>query len=306
MTDSPQTDTLRDRSRPAEQQAPLAQDDAIEIKAVPIRHWGRWVTAILIFFAVTAVIYSIARNPRLGWPIIGDYLFDGFILRGVLVTVELTVVAMAIGIVGGTLVAIMRQSGNPILSSVATGYIWFFRGTPVLVQLLFWYFFGAIYPRIFVGIPFTGILFFSIPANRLIGATSAAILGLGLNEVAYASELVRSGILSVGKGQVEASLSIGMSRWQSMRLVVLPQSMHVVIPPMGNETLTMVKSTALVVVISGSDLLSRVTQTYAQTFEEIPMLIVACIWYLALTTVLSIGQHYLEQHYGRGTGFQVR
>ena len=163
-------------------------------------------------------------------------------------------------------------------------------------------FLGALYPYLFLGIPFVGVVFAHGSTSSLIGAFTAAILALGLNEVAYAAELVRAGIISVDEGQSEAAYSIGMSGGLTMRRVVLPQAMRVIIPPMGNETITMLKMTSLVSVISGHDLLTTVQQVYAQNFEQIPLLIVASLWYLALTTVLTIGQHYLEKHFGRGFG----
>jgi polar amino acid transport system permease protein len=209
---------------------------------------------------------------------------------------------MAIGMSGGTLLAVMRLSDNPVLTSIAWVYIWFFRGTPVLVQILIWGFLGAVYPTIFVGLPFVNVVFAHAQTSSVIGATTAGILALGLNEAAYASELVRAGIISVDRGQREAALSLGMPGGLAMRMVVLPQAMRVIIPPMGNETIGMLKTTALVSIISGHDLLTNLQIAYGQNFKIIPLLIVATIWYIFLTTLLSIGQHYLEAYYGRGFG----
>ena len=220
-----------------------------------------------------------------------------------LVTLEMTVIAMVIGIVrrhDHRRDAAFRQP-RPA-HRVAWIYIWLFRGVPLLVQIIFWGFLGALYPTLFVGIPFVGVVFAHGSTSSLIGAFTAAILALGLNEVAYAAELVRAGIISVDEGQSEAAYSIGMSSGLTMRRVVLPQAMRVIIPPMGNETITMLKMTSLVSVISGHDLLTTVQQVYAQNFQVIPLLIVASLWYLALTTVLTIGQHYLEKRFGRGFG----
>ena len=282
--------------------APKPSERPQLIKAIPVRHWGRWVSAAVLLFLAFALAWSLAHNPNVGWSTIGQYLFKPLTLRGVLVTIEMTIIAMVIGIVGGTLVAVMRLSENPVLRTVAWIYIWLFRGVPLLVQIIFWGFLGALYPSLFVGIPFVGLVFAHGNTSALIGAFTAAILALGLNEVAYASELVRAGIISVDKGQQEAALSLGMSGGLTMRLVVLPQAMRVVTPPMGNETITMLKMTSLVSVISGRDLLTVVQQVYSQNFKQIPLLIVASIWYLALTTVLTIGQHYLEKRFGRGFG----
>jgi polar amino acid transport system permease protein len=274
--------------------------DAIE--AIPVRHWGRWIAAAVLIFLVFALIYSLARNPRMDWPTIGDFLFRGLTLRGLAVTIELTVVAMVIGMSGGTLLAVMRLSDNPVLTTIAWAYIWFFRGTPVLVQILIWGFLGALYPTIFIGLPFVNVVFAHAQTSSVIGATTAGILALGLNEAAYASELVRAGIISVDRGQREAALSLGMPDGLAMRMVVLPQAMRVIIPPMGNETIGMLKTTALVSIISGHDLLTNLQIAYGQNFKIIPLLIVATIWYIFLTTLLSIGQHYLEAYYGRGFG----
>jgi polar amino acid transport system permease protein len=272
------------------------------IRAVPIRHWGRWVSAAVLLFLAVALAWSLAHNPNVGWATIGQYLFKPLTLHGVLVTIEMTIIAMAIGIAGGTIMAVMRLSDNPILRTVSWIYIWLFRGVPLLVQIIFWGFLGALYPNLFLGIPFVGLVFGHANTSALIGAFTAAILALGLNEVAYSAELVRAGIISVEAGQTEAAESLGMSGGLTMRRVVLPQAMRVIIPPMGNETITMLKMTSLVSVISGHDLLTTVQQVYAQNFRQIPLLIVASIWYLALTTVLTIGQHYLEKHFGRGFG----
>lgn len=281
---------------------PVGESDPDAIEAIPVRHWGRWVAAAVLIFLVIALVYSLARNPRMDWPTIGGFLFRGLTLRGLVVTIELTVVAMAIGMTGGTLLAVMRLSDNPVLSSISWAYIWFFRGTPVLVQILIWGFLGALYPTIFIGLPFVNVVFAQAHTSSVIGATTAGILALGLNEAAYASELVRAGIISVDRGQREAALSLGMSGGLAMRMVVLPQAMRVIIPPMGNETIGMLKTTALVSIISGNDLLTNLQIAYGQNFKIIPLLIVATIWYIFLTTLLSIGQYFLEAYYGRGFG----
>jgi polar amino acid transport system permease protein len=272
------------------------------VKAVPVRHYGRWVAAAVVIYLIAALLWSLWHNKNVDVGTVRKYLFVGPTLQGVGVTVELTVIAMLIGIVGGTLLAVMRLSENPVLSAVAWGYIWFFRGTPVLVQILFWGFLGALYPRLFIGLPLVHVVFGSASTSSVIGASVAAILALGTNEAAYAAELVRAGIISVDKGQQEAALSLGLSNAPTMRRIVLPQAMRVIIPTMGNETISMLKMTALVSVISGHDLLTHVQQVYEQNFEIIPLLIVACLWYLALVSVLSIGQHYVEAYFGRGFG----
>jgi polar amino acid transport system permease protein len=232
--------------------------------------------------------------------VVRHYFFSSQVLGGLVVTLELTVVAMAIGIVLGVVLAVMRLSTNPLVSSASWSYIWFFRGTPVLVQLLFWNFIAALYPQISLGIPF-GPQFAHLDANSLITPFVAAILGLGLNEGAYMAEIVRAGILSVDEGQTDAAHSLGMTRLQTLRRIVLPQAMRVIIPPTGNETISMLKTSSLVSVIAYRELLYSVQLIYAVNFLQIPLLIVASLWYLIVTSVLSIGQYFLEQYFGRGT-----
>lgn len=270
------------------------------VPALPVRHVGRTVAAVLVALVVAGVLWSLAKNPNLDWPTIGHYLFAELTLRGVLVTVVLTVVSMLIGVVGGVGVAVMRLSDNYVLRWVALAYVWFFRGTPVLVQIIFWGYLGAFYPTTSIGIPFTGITFYSAQTSTLVTATTAAVLALGLNEVAYAAEIVRGGITSVPVGQREAAASLGLTPAATMRKVVLPQAMRVIVPPMGNEVITMLKTTALVSVIAGKDLLTNLQQVYSQNFRVIPLLVVASIWYLAMVTVLGLLQSRLERRFGRG------
>jgi polar amino acid transport system permease protein len=272
-----------------------------EIKAVPVRHPGRWVAAALIAFIAVAIVQSMATNHRFGWAVVRHYLFSTQILHAAVVTIELTVLAMAIGITLGVVLAVMRLSPNPLVSGASWTYIWFFRGTPVLVQILFWYNISALYPRLTLGIPF-GPEFAHFSANAVITTFVAGMLALGLNEGAYMAEIVRAGIISVDEGQTEAAQSLGMTRLLTMRRIVLPQAMRVIIPPTGNETISMLKTTSLVsaIALAPPELLGAAQNIYDRTYEVIPLLIVASIWYLVLTTILTIGQYYLERHFGRG------
>jgi polar amino acid transport system permease protein len=270
-----------------------------EIEAVPVRHPVQWIAAAVVLLIVASLIRSAITNDRFEWDVVGDYLFDSRILDGLVKTIELTVLGMAIGIVLGVSLALMRMSGNPLLSWPSWVYIWFFRGTPLIVQILFFYFIAAIYPTIDLGIPF-GPSFIHINGTNLVTPFFAGMLALGLNEGAYMSEIVRAGILSVDEGQTQAAKALGMTQGQTMRRIVLPQSMRVVIPPTGNETISMLKNSALVSVIAVSELLYSAQLIYSVNYKTIPLLIVASIWYLTATTVLSIGQYYLERHYGRG------
>src|SRR5512132_4158397 len=274
---------------------------AEEIKAIQVRHPGRWVAAAIILVLAAALAKSVATNPRFQWGVIGHYFLSSRVLHGLLVTLELTALSMVIGILLGTVLAVMRLSPNPLVSSASWVYIWLFRGTPVLVQILFWFNIAALYPRFSIGIPF-GPQFLHFTAAAAITPFVAAVLALGLNEGAYMAEIVRAGIISVEEGQTEAAQSLGMTRLLTMRRIVLPQAMRVIIPPTGNETISMLKTTSLVSVIALSppELLYAAQLIYSVNYRTIQLLIVASLWYLIMTTVLTIGQFYLERHFGRG------
>jgi polar amino acid transport system permease protein len=264
-----------------------------------VRRPGRWVAAAIVLVIAVALIRSVVTNGRFEWSVVGHYLFDPRIRHGAVITIELTVIAMAIGVSLGVLLAVMRLSPNPLVSGASWFYIWFFRGTPLLVQLLFWYNIAALYPTIALGVPF-GPSFIHPNANTVITPFTAAILGLGLNEAAYMAEIVRAGIISVDDGQADAAQSLGMTRLQTMRTIVLPQAMRVIIPPTGNETISMLKSSSLVSVIVVTELLYASQLIYSVNFKTIQLLIVVSIWYIFFTSVLYVGQYYLERHYERG------
>ena len=278
------------------------------IKAVPPRHPWRWVGVGALIVAVAmllnTLLFSDTQQPhqsgsRFGWSIVSQYLFTSTVLHGIVLTIELTVVAMAVGVVLGVLLAVMRLSKSPIISSVAWVYVWFFRGTPVFIQILFWFNIQALYPHLTLGIPF-GPSFVTLDMNSILTPFVAGAIALSLNEGAYMAEIVRAGIISVDEGQAEAAHSLGMSRSKALRLVVLPQAMRLIIPPTGNETISMLKTTSLVSAIAVVELTKAVEEIAAQNYQTIPLLIVASLWYLAMTTVLSIGQYYLERHYAKG------
>lgn len=270
-----------------------------DIQAIPARHPGRWVAAAAVLILGLALLYSFITNPRFEWGVVGEYFFSTRVLHGLWLTIELTVISMLIGIALGVLLAVMRLSLNPMIAGAAWFYIWLFRGTPVLVQILFWSNITALYPNIGIGA-------WSLDANNLITPFIAAILALGLNEGAYMAEIVRAGILSVDEGQSEAGSALGMTRLQVMRRIVLPQAMRVIVPPTGNEAISMLKTTSLVSVIAVTDLLYSVQLIYAANYRTIPLLLVASIWYLIVTTVLSIGQFYIERYFGRSASRNPR
>lgn len=275
----------------------MSNDHTTDLVVVRSKHFGRWIAIIVIAVLAVMVLRSVFTNPRFGWETVGLFFRDTAIINGIGVTLFLTVVSMLIGIVLGIIVAVMRVSHNPIISGAASLYQLFFRGTPVLVQLLFWFNLAALYPSISFGIP--GI---ELNANDIITPMTAAILGLGLNESAYMSEIVRAGILSVDKGQSDAASGLGMNRIQTMRRIILPQAMRVIIPPTGNEVIGMLKATSLVSVIAVPELLYSSQIIYSKNLQIIPLLIVASLWYIIITSILGIGQSFLERRFARGSG----
>jgi polar amino acid transport system permease protein len=270
-----------------------------KIHARPAPRPGRWLATLVVGVLVVMLAHGIVTNSAYGWGIVGHYFLSALILSGVKLTIVLTAVSMAVGIAIGILMAVMRMSANPLMANASRLYIWFFRGTPLLVQLIFWYDISDLYPKLAFGIPF-GPTFVSIDVNHVLTGLVAAFIGLSLNEGAYMAEIVRGGILSVDAGQVEAARAVGMHQSLVLRRIVLPQAMRVIIPPTGNQVITMLKSTSLVSVLGIAELLYSSELIYQQNFEVIPLLVTASLWYLLMTTVLSVGQYYLERHFGRG------
>jgi polar amino acid transport system permease protein len=287
-------------------------EDPTPLKVVPVRHPGRWVAAAVLLVLLAMVVHTLfSKIPsqtgsgtqwRFGWNVVGSLIFSPDYVQGAELTLWLTFVAMAIGIVGGLVVATMRLSPNPLLKGTAWTFTWFFRGTPVIVQIFFWYNITSIYPTLSLGVPF-GPAFLHLDPNATITPfIAAACLGLGVNESAYMSEIVRAGMLSVDAGQAEAAASIGMGRLLTLRRVLLPQAMRVIIPPTGNEVISMLKLTSLAGFVSIGELFFQAQATASTTYVEIPPLIAISLWYLFFTTVLSIIQYFVERHYGRGFG----
>jgi polar amino acid transport system permease protein len=271
------------------------------IKAVPVRHPGRWLAAIIVLAVAAEVVGTIVTAPGLQWGVVGKYLFQRLILGGVQLTLELTAIAMVIGVGLGAVLAVMRLSPNPVVSSVSWFYIWFFRGTPVLVQIFFWYNLNSLFPHgLGIDIPLTA-LGLHADTNTLVPPLVAVILGLGLNEAAYMAEIVRAGIISVEHGQTEAAQALGMRRLQVMRRIVLPQAMRVIIPPTGNETISMLKTSSLAFIAAVPELFTRGEQISSANFFIIELLFVVSAWYLFMTSILTFGQFYLERYFARGS-----
>ena len=270
------------------------------IDAVPLRHPWRWVAAGVVLILLALFLWGAATNNAYGWEVYRKYLFDQRVSEAAWNTLQLTVYAMVLAIVLGVILAVMRLSPNPVFRSVAWVYLWVFRGTPVYVQLVFWGLFPTIYQNIQLGVPF-GPTFFHINLQGLSIAFVLAVVGLGLNEAAYMAEIIRAGISSVPEGQSEASIALGMSWWMTMRRTVLPQAMRVIIPPTGNEIISMLKTTSLVTAVPYTlELYTRTRDISAVIFQPIPLLMVAATWYLAITSVLMVGQFYLERYFSRG------
>ncbi|MFT4231535.1 MAG: amino acid ABC transporter permease [Leucobacter sp.] len=271
------------------------------IDAVPLRHPWRTTSAIVLILFLVLFVLDSATRPAFGWSDFAKYVFDQRISAAAFVTLQLTVYSMVIAIVLALILSVMRLSPNPVLNSVSWFYIWVFRGTPLYVQLVFWGLLAVIYPTINIGIPFMDP-WVSIPTTQAVSLFWLSVVGLGLNEASYLSEIMRAGIQSVDHGQTEAATALGMSWAKQMRLIVLPQAMRVIIPPTGNELIGMMKSTSLVVAVPFSwDLYTRSRDVGIEIFNPVPLLMVSCAWYLLMTSILMVGQHFLEKRFARGT-----
>ncbi|MFG3252920.1 amino acid ABC transporter permease [Streptomyces sp. NPDC048172] len=264
------------------------------IKAIPVRHYGRYVAAVIVL-ALLALFANAVAGADLRWSAVGDFFFDDQVLTGVKNTIVVSVLSMIIGLVLGIVLAVMRMSKNPVTSSVAWGYIWFFRGTPVYVQLLLWFNLALIFPILNI------MPIYKDEMTDVMTPFMAALLGLGLNEAAYMAEICRAGIQSVDEGQTEASQALGMTNSQNMRRIVLPQAMRVIVPPTGNEFINLLKTSSLCAVVMYEETLRKAQNIGNNSGAVVELLLVATIWYLIITTVFSIGQYYLERRYARGS-----
>lgn len=275
------------------------------IHALPVRRTGPVVAGIIVALLAAMLIQGLITNPRFEWNIVWKYLFNENVLEGIGYTLLLTVISMVVAIILSVILAIMRKSINPVLRGVSWFFIWFFRGTPVYTQLVFWGLFSVLVPKLSLGIPFTSVTFWSIDSSTIITAFNAAWIGLALNEAAYLSEIVRAGLEAVDPGQTEAAKALGMKRSLIMRRIILPQAMRIIIPPTGNETIGMLKTTSLVQAVPFTLELQFATNAIAnRIYKPIPLLLVACIWYLLITSILMVIQSRLEKHFGKG--FEAR
>jgi polar amino acid transport system permease protein len=255
---------------------------------------GRYVAVAVAVVLVVAFLWSLAINDAIGWHDIGHYLFNQRILDGVVVTLEITALSLLIGFSSGLLIALMRLSDSRILQAIAVVWVWFFRAVPVIVILIVVNNLALLYPQLGIGFPGSPLLF-GVETKSVVSPFIAAVIAFGANEGAYASEVFRSSIRSVPRGQSEAAQALGMTGTLSYRRVILPQAMRVAVPPLANNTINMLKSTSLVSYIGVSDLLYTSQSIYAQNYKVIPLLLVACLWYLAMVSVLTVGQSLLER-----------
>ena len=277
---------------------PTPQMPADTLTVVPLRHYGLWVGTAISLVILFLIIKSLITNPVFDWPIAGKYLFHHSIMRGLGQTLLLTATIMVLAIFIGTIVAVMRLSPSIILNAFASAYIWFFRGAPALIQLIFWFNLSMVVREISITLPFVGTIF-AVKTNDFMTPFVSAVVALSLHEAGYMAEIVRAGINSVGRGQTEAAGSLGMTRRMTLWRITLPQAMRFIVPPTGNETINLLKTTSLVTFIAVNDLLYSAQAIYARTFETIPLLMVVMFWYLFVVTVLSIGQYFIERYYGK-------
>ncbi|WBO67266.1 amino acid ABC transporter permease [Streptomyces camelliae] len=270
--------------------APEIPGSADAPRIVPRRRYGQWAAAVAVLALLGLAVNSVARNQAFQWDVVASSFTSAAILHGLWLTLWLTAVVMVLGFALGTLLAAFRLSANPVLRAVSWGYVWLFRSIPILVQLLLWFNIGALYPQVF-----------GVKTVDLLTPAAVAIVGLTLHEAAFAAEVVRAGILSVERGQIEAAQALGLSRWRRWRRIVLPQAMRAIVPPAGNMLIGTLKGTSIVSVIAVNDLLFSAQLIYHRTYQVIPLLMVATLWYAVVTSLLGIGQYYVEKHYARGT-----
>ena len=283
---------------PAEPQE--QEPDYSSYSVVSGRSPWRWAGTAVVTILVLAAAYSLLTNPRWEWGVVAQWFTAESILRGLGETLKLTAISGALGFILGLLLALMRLSNSALFSSAAWTFSWIFRSTPLLVQLLLWYNLGYLYDKISLGIPFTSVTFFEVQTTTLISQFAAAVLGLTLNQAAYSAEIFRGGILSVDQGQLEAAAALGIPRWRRSTSIVLPQAMRAILPNAFNEIIGLVKGTSIVYVLAYSELFYTVQVIYNRTQQVLPLLLVATIWYIVITSVLSVAQYYIERHYSRG------
>jgi polar amino acid transport system permease protein len=257
------------------------------------------IVSVAVILAAVAIVVSVVSAPAMKWDIVRDNLFARIVLAGIRTTIEITLISIVLGALIGTALAVLMTSPDRLSRGIAKTYVWFFRGVPLLVQLIFWFNLATIFPRIRLSTPFTSSVVFDSSTNKLITPIFAAVLAFALHEAAFMAEIIRAGFQAVAVGEVEAAQSLGFTRWQVFRKIRLPQAMGVIIPPTGNQVITVLKTTALVSVISVKDLLYSVQIVYSRTFQVIPLLLVATIWYLVVVSVMTLVQRQVERYFNK-------
>jgi len=281
---------------------PPTKVDLGTIAVVPTRHWWRWTLSALLLFVVAQFVWSLFTNDRYMWGTFAQYFFAEPVLIGIGYTLTLTAISAVVGFALGTLLALARLSASPLVSSVAWGYIWFFRSVPLVVQIIVWYNLGYLYPTLGLGTPFTTDFWIvEFPTVQLVSAFAAAILGLGLHQAAYSAEIIRGGLVSVDPGQHEAAAALGIPASRRLFRIILPQAMRSIVPNATNEVIGLVKGASVVFVIAIPELFYAVQVIYNRNSRVIPLLLVAVVWYTIITTILSVAQYYIERHYARGS-----
>jgi polar amino acid transport system permease protein len=292
-----------DPPAPAAGGRPLAERDSdsrlLAARLVAARRPGQWVSAAVVLVLFAMLVHTVVTNTRFQWHVVGSYFAAGSVMSGLLLTLWMTAAVMACGFLLGVGLAAMRLSANPVLAAISFGYVWLVRSVPPLVQLLFWFEIASLYPQLSLGIPF-GPAFVTVKTAHLFTGILAAFVGLTVDTAAFSAEIVRGGILSVERGQSEAAQALGLGRGRIFRRIVLPQAMPAIVPATGNLLIGLLKATSIVSVIAVQDLLYSVQLIYQQNFLIIPLLLVATVWYIVITTLLSAGQYFIERHYARG------
>lgn len=280
--------------------SPSTPEPDSPVRVLPARHPWRSLASMLGVIVILVIVWALITNPRWQWGVVAQWFTAESIMRGLGLTLSLTAIAGVAGFVLGFALALLRMSSSPVLAGLAWTYIWIFRSVPLLVQLLLWYNIGYLYETIVLGIPFTDVVLLEASTTELVGKFAAAALGLSLHQAAYAAEIIRGGILSVDAGQLEAAKALGLPAWRRSVGIVLPQALRAILPPAFNEIISLVKGTSIVYVLALGDLFYTAQIIYSRTNEVIPMLMVATIWYIVITTALNIVQYYVERRVARG------
>ncbi|MEU2089176.1 amino acid ABC transporter permease [Nocardia beijingensis] len=286
-------------SEPDPTRTPAPVASAATPTVAKTRHPWRWVVSAVALIVLAQFVHGLATNPGWDWPTFAQYITAKSVLSALRVTLELTVWGTALGFLLGTALAIARLSNNPVLRVISWVYIWAFRSIPLIVQLLFWFNIAYLYQTLSVGVPF-GPALFTFEVNGVISGFTAAVIGLALHQAAYSAEIIRAGFISVDAGQLEAAAALGIPRLRQFRTVVAPQAMRSILPNATNEVISLFKGTSIVSVMAIAELFYQVQVIYGRNGRVVPLLMVATVWYIVLTTVLSVAQYYIERHYAKG------